>query len=59
MKGLKKSKRIEKARNNMNSFSARDSKCPCCGKDFREGCGHSVTQAKDKLFERYIQALNS
>lgn len=50
-------KAVKKAKEKMESFSARGSKCPVCKKDFRRGCDHSVKQAKDKLFERYILAI--
>ncbi len=53
------SKAVKKAKEKMDSFSARGSLCPLCGKDFRNGCSHSVKQARDKLLENYIRAVSS
>ena len=53
----KRNKEIKKAKNKMESFSARGSKCPICNKQFRYGCKHSVVEAKAKLFQAYIIAV--
>lgn len=50
-------KAVKKAKHRMDTFSARGSQCPLCGKSFRKGCNHSVMEAKDKLFENYIKAI--
>lgn len=50
-------KSIKREKHRMDTFSARDSNCPICGKVFRSGCDHSVRQAKYKLFENYIKAI--
>ena len=31
--------------------------CPICKKDFRQGCKHSVNEAKAFLQERYLKSL--
>lgn len=38
-------------------FNARGSKCPICRKDFRNGCTHSVSQAKERIEKDYINKL--
>jgi galactose-1-phosphate uridylyltransferase len=48
---------VAKAKQALDQFSARGSKCPICKKEFRTGCDHSVTQAKDRLLKNYIQAI--
>ena len=48
---------VKNAKDKMESFSARGSKCPICKKEFRKGCNHSVKEAKDKLQENYITAI--
>lgn len=54
----KENKRIKKAKERLDTFSARDSKCPICKADFRRGCKHSVVQARTRLFEDYIRAIS-
>lgn len=54
----KNAKKIKRARERMEQFSAKGDDCPICKKDFRRGCNHSIKQAKDKLFERYIRAIS-
>ena len=48
-----------KAKEALDNFSARGSKCPICKKNFRRGCNHSVQQAKDRLFENYIRSITN
>jgi hypothetical protein len=50
-------KKIKRAKEKLNNFSARGSRCPICKKSFRHGCDHSVKQAEDRLFENYIKAI--
>lgn len=50
-------KKIERAKRKLQNFSARGDKCPICHKNFRHGCGHSVEEAKDRLFQKYIEAI--
>ena len=38
-------------------FNARGSRCPICRKDFRNGCNHSVSQAKERIEKDYINKL--
>ena len=47
----------QKAKSKLDMFSARGSNCPLCGKSFRNGCNHSVQEAKNKLFENYIKVI--
>jgi len=49
--------KIKQAKEKLDNFSARGSKCPICKKPFRHGCDHSVIQAKERLFENYIKAI--
>ncbi len=51
--------KIQQARHKWKDFSARGSKCPVCRKDFRYGCRHSISEAKERLFEDYIRAILS
>lgn len=51
------SKRIQRAKKAMDTFSARGSKCPICKAQFRTGCNHSVKQAEDRLLQNYIKAI--
>lgn len=50
-------KKVRRAKQKLDEFSARGSKCPICKANFRTGCSHSVKQAKDRLFENYIKAI--
>jgi len=50
-------KAAKKAKVNLENFSARGSLCPICKKNFRNGCSHSVAEAKDNLFAKYVKAL--
>ena len=50
---MKKKAALQKLR----EFNPRGSRCPICNKDFRKGCDHSVQEAKDRLFENYIKAI--
>lgn len=54
---MKTNKQVERAKAKLENFSARGDKCPICHKDFRHGCDHSVRQAKDRLFQKYIYAI--
>ena len=54
---MKETKNIKRAKDRMNSFSARGSKCPICKRDFRRGCEHSVVAAKGRLFQDYVRAI--
>lgn len=48
---------VKKAKQRMDSFNPRGSKCPICKKEFRTGCNHNVAQAETRLFEDYVKAL--
>ena len=39
------------------TFNARADKCPICHKWFRDGCNHSVLEARKKLIENYIKSI--
>lgn len=57
----KQNKKINAALDRFKNFSPRGDNCPICGASFgasfRHGCDHSVQQAKDRLFQRYIEAI--
>ena len=40
-------------------FNARGSNCPICKKPFRNGCNHSVVQAKERIEQDYIKAVSN
>ena len=47
----------KKALNKYKNFNARGSKCPICNKQFRNSCGHSTIEAKERLYENYIKTI--
>jgi len=49
---------LKKAKARQREFDPRDSLCPICGKDFRNGCGHSITQAYDRLKTDIIRVIS-
>lgn len=53
----KTNKKIKQAKEKLDKFSPRGSVCPICKKSFRQGCSHSVNEAKDRLFQEYIAAI--
>lgn len=50
-------KALNKAKKKLRDFQARGSNCPLCGKPFRNGCNHSITQAIERLEQNVINAL--
>lgn len=54
----KTTRQKNKAKEKLDNFSARGSRCPICHKTFRTDCNHTVLQARDRLFENYIKSIN-
>ena len=48
---------LRRARQRLVNFQARSSYCPLCGNNFRNGCNHSVDQARRRLEENVAVAL--
>ncbi len=48
---------VTKARKRLQDFDPRGSKCPICGMNFRNGCKHSVTEAREYLNTQLMQAI--
>lgn len=54
-----RNKAVKRAQEAKRNFNARGSKCPCCGKSFRYGCEHSITDAHDRLQLNIILAATN
>ncbi len=48
---------VTRAKKRLQDFDPRGSKCPICGMNFRNGCKHSVTEAREYLNAQVIPAI--
>lgn len=50
---------LKKLEERIEQFDPKNAMCPICGKDFRFGCSHSITEAKKFMRQKLLKALRS